>query len=207
MADTPGAGWVSTSTDEFDETTEEIMRAVYRALSKNGYPETTMAEIASEFEKSKGLLYYHYDSKEAILNDFFTYLCQRLQSSLIEESYEDPYERLLAVVDRILPAAIDDEQLEFRQALFEVRSQAPHNRSYYEQIRRSDRIILETLTETIQQGVETGRFADVDPERRAELLFSTLYGIMERGAALGDRDLVERNREMVRVRLERTLLA
>ncbi|SDR05496.1 TetR/AcrR family transcriptional regulator [Natronobacterium texcoconense] len=206
MGDSPKLNRSGPSGDEPDDTTEEIMRAVYRALSKNGYPETTMSQIASEFEKSKALLYYHYDGKEEILNDFFGYLCERLETSLVEEEYDDPYDQLLAVIERVLPAEMDDEQLEFRQAFFEVRSQAPHNRSYHERIQHTDQVVLETLTETIEWGVETGRFVDVNPEREAELLFSTLYGVMERATALEDRDIVNRNREALQQQLERTLL-
>ncbi|OVE85410.1 TetR/AcrR family transcriptional regulator [Natronolimnobius baerhuensis] len=206
MADTSGTNWSGSEGEEPVDTNAEIMWAVYRALSKNGYPELTMSQIAAEFEKSKGLLYYHYDSKEAILNDFFTHLCERLETSLVDDEYDDPAEQLWAVIERILPAAMDDEQLEFRQAFFEARSQAPHNRSYHEQIRRSDHIIIETLEETIAWGVDTGQFTDVSPEDHAELLFSLLYGCLERGTALEDQDLIDRNRQLIEAHIERTLL-
>ncbi|NGM67979.1 TetR/AcrR family transcriptional regulator [Natronolimnobius sp. AArcel1] len=205
MADTSGTNWSGSEGEEPADTSTEIMWAVYRALSKNGYPELTMSQIAAEFEKSKGLLYYHYDSKEAILNDFFTQLCERLEASLIDADYDEPAAQLQAVIDRVLPTEMDDEQLQFRQAFFEARSQAPHNRTYHEQIQRSDQIIIETLQETIEWGVETGQFVAVDPESQAELLFSMLYGAMERGTALDDRDLLDRNRALIETHIERTL--
>lgn len=189
-----------------DDATAEIMAAVYRALSKNGYPELTMSQIADEFEKSKSLLYYHYDGKEELLNDFFVYLCERLEATLVEQSTDDPYEQLLALIDQILPAELDDEQLRFRQAFLEIRSQAPHNRSYHEQIERSDELVLDALTRTIERGIETGRFEPVDPERYAEFVFSTLYGAMQRGVTLEDRETIERNRTALREQLERSLL-
>lgn len=206
MGGTSGGKRSTTLGEDLDETTAAIMDAVYRALSRNGYPATTMSEIAAEFEKSKSLLYYHYDSKEEILNDFFTHLCERLEATLVEDRYDDPREQLLALIDRLLPAEMDDEELRFRRAFFEIRSQAPHNQSYHEQIERSDEIVLEALTETIRRGVEEGRFVDVDPEREAELLFSTSYGIMERSVALEDRGIIERNRATLRDRIDRWLL-
>ncbi|MFU8867195.1 TetR/AcrR family transcriptional regulator [Natronococcus sp.] len=206
MGGTSGAERSGTLGDDLDETTAAIMEAVYRALSRNGYPATTMSEIAAEFDKSKSLLYYHYESKEEILNDFFAHLCERLEATLVEDPYDDPHEQLLALIDRLLPAEMDDESLRFRRAFFEIRSQAPHNQSYHEQIERSDEIILEALTETIRRGVDEGRFADFDSEREAELLFSTIYGIMERGVTLEDRAIIERNREAVHDRIDRWLL-
>jgi AcrR family transcriptional regulator len=187
---------------DVDETTAAIMEAVYRALSRNGYPATTMSEIAAEFEKSKSLLYYHYESKEELLNDFFALLCERLEATLIEETDDDPRERLFALIERLLPSELDDEALRFRRAFFEIRSQAPHNQSYHEQIERSDEIVLDALTETVRQGVDEGRFVDVDPDREAELLFSTIYGIMERGVTLEDRELIERNRDALYDRID-----
>jgi AcrR family transcriptional regulator len=206
MGGTSGEERSTTLGEDLDETTAAIMEAVYRALSHNGYPATTMSEIAAEFEKSKSLLYYHYESKEEILNDFFAHLCERLEATLVEDPYDDPHEQLLALIDRLLPAEMDDESLRFRRAFFEIRSQAPHNQSYHEQIERSDEIILEALTETVRRGVDEGRFADVDPEREGELLFSTIYGIMERGVTLEDRALIERNKETLHDRIDRWLL-
>ncbi|MCU4926528.1 TetR/AcrR family transcriptional regulator [Halobacteria archaeon AArc-dxtr1] len=189
------------------ETVDEIIEATYRALSKHGYPETTIARIAAEFDKSKSLLYYHYDSKDELLEDFFGFLCDRLEEDLADHSDEDPHEQLLALLDRILPSASNDEQFQFRQAYFEIRAQAPHNRAYQEKISRSDELVLNALTETIERGIESGRYRDVDASQRAELIFSSLMGIIERATTLEDRALLERNREALTQRIEHSLLA
>jgi AcrR family transcriptional regulator len=208
MSGTSGRNRALTLGEDVDETTAAIMEAVYRALSRNGYPATTMSEIAAEFEKSKSLLYYHYDGKDELLNDFFAHLCEHLEATLLEEAGDDdPSEQLRSLIDRLLPAEMDDESLRFRRAFFEIRSQAPHNQAYHDQIERSDEIVLDALTETVRRGVDEGRFVDVDPEREAELLFSTIYGIMERGVTLEDRALIERNRAALYDRIERWLLA
>ncbi|ELY91909.1 TetR family transcriptional regulator [Natrialba hulunbeirensis JCM 10989] len=207
MADTSDTDHTATIAEERDKTTEAIMEAVYLALSKHGYPETTMSRIAAEFEKSKSLLYYHYDGKEEILNDFFAFVCAELETSFAEESDDDPYDQLIALVNRVLPTDLDDEALQFRQAFFEIRSQAPHNQSYYDQIKRTDEIFIAELTQILERGVESGRFVAVDPDRQAEYIFSTVYGIMERGVTLEDRTLIEQNRTVLVEQLERTLLA
>ncbi|ADD07429.1 TetR family transcription regulator (plasmid) [Natrialba magadii ATCC 43099] len=207
MADTSDTDHTATIAEERDDTTEAIMEAVYLALSKHGYPETTMSRIAAEFEKSKSLLYYHYDGKEEILNDFFAFVCEELETSFEDDTHDDPFEQLTDLLTRILPADLDDEAIQFRQAFFEIRSQAPHNQSYYDQILRTDEIFITALTETLEWGVESGRFVDIDPERQAELIFSTVSGIMERGVTLEDQALIERNRAVLLDQLEQTLLA
>lgn len=205
MPQSPGSTSNQPSNPSSDSTTEAIMQAVYRALSKHGYPDLTMAHIASEFDRSKSLLYYHYDGKEALLNDFFAHICERMEQDLIDEDEQDPWTRLEGLMDQIVNAAMDDEQLHFRQAFFEIRTQAPHQSSYREQIQRTDDILLDVLTETIELGIETDEFEPVDPEDQAEFIFSSLYGIMFRGVTLEDRDMIERNRRFLDRQLEYTL--
>lgn len=197
----------STTADIDEQATDAVMEAVYQALSRTGYPELTMADIADQFEKSKGMLYYHYDGKEEILNDFFAYLCRRLERSLDEGASQEPHAELRSLIDRVLPPDIDDDQLRFRQAYFEIRSQAPYNRSYHNQIQRSDELLRGAIADCIQAGVESGAFNEVDPDTQADLILSTIHGTMERGVTLNDPELIARNRDALIDTIEQQLLA
>ena len=195
----------SSQRDGFDETSEAIMEATYHALSEHGYPETSIARIASEFDRSKSLLYYHYDSKEDLLEDFFRYVCNRVEADLADWPKSDPHEQLLTLINRILPS--DEEQFRFRQTYFEIRSQAPHNRSYHEHIKRTDDLVLQALTDVIERGVEAGRYKPVDPQKHAQLLFSSLIGLMERSATLDALTMIEQNPPVLIEQFETALLA
>ena len=41
------------------DSTDDIMSATFRALSKHGYASLSMQDIADEFDKSRSLLHYH----------------------------------------------------------------------------------------------------------------------------------------------------
>ena len=195
------------NSNDFDATTTAIMEAVHDAIVKHGYPNLTMAHIAAEFDRSKSLLYYHYDGKEELLEDFFAYICAAIEADLDAKSPEEPVDRLFYLIDRILPPELSEGERQYRQALFEVRSQAPHNAACRAEIMRTDDMMIAALTETIREGVEAGDFSEVDPETWGEIIFATLFGIMERGVMLEDDAFMRRNREMLIQRIDRVILA
>jgi len=196
---------MSDSTDA-ESVTEEIMLATYRALCTHGYPNTSIAKIADEFEKSKSLLYYHYDDKEDLLEDFLAFLLDRLETRLDEVDRDDPEEHLLAIIDLLLPPEMDDEDGQFRRAVLEMRSQAPYHEGYRAQFERSDELFLTELVSVVERGIEAEEFRPVNAEEAAEFIFSAANGAVERGVTLGDTDVIERNREIIRGYVESQLL-
>jgi AcrR family transcriptional regulator len=197
---------MSDSTDA-ESATDEIMLATYRALCTHGYPNTSIAKIADEFEKSKSLLYYHYDDKEDLLEDFLAFLLDRLEAELDEVDHDDPREHLLALVDRLLPSEMDDEAFQFRRAILEIRSQAPYHGTYRAQFERSDELFLAEFVAVIERGIEEGQFRAVNAEEAAEFIYSAAYGAIERGVTLEDPDVIEQNRAIIREYVASQLLS
>lgn len=187
-----------TESEVSDDTEAAIVEAAYRALCANGYADTTISAIAAEFEKSKSLLYYHYDDKEALLEDFLRFMLDRLESDLTATADGDPEERLWAVLDRLLPPELDEEGMRFRRALLEIRANAPHSETFHERFSRSDEVILGLLADALRAGTETGVFRPVDPEETAEFLYATAYGGLERAVTLDDPETVARTRRAIR---------
>lgn len=173
---------------ERDGTRAEIMEATYRALCAHGYADLTMQRIADEFSKSKSLLYYHYDSKDALLVDFLDYLIDRFVENMAVTEESDPDEELRCLLDGMLPAEPDEEKNRLRVAMLELRAQAPYDEAFREQFRKNDRVFHETVAEYIRAGVEQGVYREVDPDATAEYLHATVNGAILRGATLGEHD-------------------
>ena len=182
-----------------------IRDATYRALCRHGYHETTIQHIADEFEKSKSLLYYHYEDKHELLTDFLRHLLDELAERLTVDG-DDPYEDLLTLIDRIVPVPMDDDEAQFRRILLEIRAAAPHDEGHRELVRRSDTIIRSAFADVIRRGVEEGRFDAADPEEAAEFVHTALLGTMIRGVSLDDPETVARTRETLLTYLGRYLL-
>ena len=168
------------------DTREAIMEATYRALCSHGYAKLTMQDIADEFEKSKSLLHYHFDTKEELLVAFIDHLLERFAERVALHEDEDPETRLRSFVDWFVFGPEDGEREAFHVALLELRSQAPFNDRYREQLRRSDTLVRTALTEIVRDGIENGRFRECDAEQVAALCFATMDGARTRQITLGE---------------------
>lgn len=176
-----------TGSEVSGDTREAIVRATYRALCANGYADTTISAIAAEFEKSKSLLYYHYDGKDDLLEEFLRFVLDQLESELAATDATDAEGQLWSVVNQLLPPEPDAEAMRLRRALVEARANAPHSATYHDRFEESDEVILNRLAAAVDRGVETGAFRAVDPEPTAEFVCSTAYGAIERAVTLEDR--------------------
>jgi len=188
------------------ETQEAIMEATYRALCRRGYADLTMQAIADEFEKSKSLIHYHYDTKEELLVAFLDYLLDKFITDVAVDAAADPRARLDTLVDALLSGP--DEAGDFQVAMLELRSQTPYVEAYRDALRANDAYLTDLLAETIEDGVAAGVFRDdVDPEAAAETLLLVVDGARTRSVVFEDGSAVERARATIERYVERELLA
>lgn len=167
-------------TDDAGGTRAAIMDATYDALRKHGYADLTIQRIADEFDKSKSLLYYHYESKDDLLVEFLDYGLERFAEQVAIDPEAEPDEQLRTFLDSLVPESLAEDRHEFHVAFIEMRSQAPFSEPYHEQFTKSDAFIRDTLAEIIEDGIERGVFREVDPMEKAELLVTITTGAMVR---------------------------
>ena len=160
------------------DTREAIMKATYHALCEHGYAGLTIARIAEDFEKSKSLLYHHYDSKDELLLDFLSFMLEEFQLAVPAGESNRPEARLEAMFELALAPEDWDEGLKFTRAMTELRAQAAHDERFREHFVDHDRVFREALVETIEEGIDDGTFREVDAEQAAAFIFATLAGGM-----------------------------
>jgi AcrR family transcriptional regulator len=180
--------------DEETATDEAIMAATYRALCAHGYAGTSISRIAEEFPKSKSLLYYHYEDKDELLADFLEFLLDQLEADLQADRPDGPESRFDDLLDKLVPTGMDEDHLQFFQALIEMRAQAPHSETFRQQFERTDDVIVGELTETIEAGIEQGVFRNVDAAQTAEFIHATVYGMLVRSVPIDDEAVLEATR-------------
>ena len=164
---------------EAAETREAIMEATFEALVRHGYADLTIQTIADEFEKSKSLLYYHYDTKEDLLVDFLRYVTDGFAKEVEPLPDGDPEAHLQAIIDLLVPRELDDMEQGRRTAVLELRLQAPYHEAYAERFAALDAELERRFRTVLEQGVEDGVF-DVDPATGAHLLTTLANGEMLR---------------------------
>lgn len=78
---------------------EDILRSASLVISRNGYQNATMEDIAAELLMTKGSLYYYFKNKEEIL-----YSCHNLILSDAMEKMEAIYSEELSSMDKMKKA-------------------------------------------------------------------------------------------------------
>ncbi|OLZ42669.1 TetR family transcriptional regulator [Natrinema saccharevitans] len=179
------------------------MDATYRALCKHGYAELTMQDIAAESDKSKGTIHYHFDGKQDLLESFLEFLLTQFEERTETIPGETPAERLHEFLDELLTAD-DEDAVEFRTAILEIKAQSPYNEAYRERLRGFDRATRDRIADLVAEGIEAGEFrSDVDPEATADFLVTLFHGAQTRATAV-DRP-PERTLEYVHSYIDETL--
>ncbi|WP_323676265.1 TetR/AcrR family transcriptional regulator [Halorubellus sp. PRR65] len=187
---------------EATDTQTQIMEATYRALREHGYTDLTIAHIAETFDKSKSLLYYHYSSKDELVAAFLEFAGDRFLTSLDDVDEADPLDTVRRIVDVYLAVDVDDDMRDAQHIIIQLRAQAIGSPEYRAEFTRIDAALRDRIAAAIVDGVATGRIhEDVDPDRAATWLLSSLNGAMlERYTA--DHDVVDPVRTMIHATLD-----
>jgi len=187
------------------ETRNDIMEATSKAIRRHGYAELTMDKIAEEYDKCKSNIHYHYGTKENLMVDFIDYLLEGFKEKIVPDT-EDPVEKLDCLINRMLfGTGAGDIPERLHTVLIELRSQAPYNEKYRGKITENDVFIHDKVRDIIDEGIEQGSFKEVDSDKIATIILSTIDGGRARQIST-DRDVAENLRKALDQLLEGLLL-
>ena len=184
------------------ELEREIMGATYRALKKHGFADLTVRDIGAEFDRSRSLIHYHYNSKEELIAAFLDYLMDSYNEYLEIDEDADPLTRLEALIDHFLfvPEEAADDGLDYWggfQVQYELRTQALHDETVQDFLGINYERNVERLADIIEDGIESGSFRSVDPERTAHLVLGAIDAARSRKILYGDDEAPAEMREAI----------
>ncbi|QPV61753.1 TetR/AcrR family transcriptional regulator [Halosimplex litoreum] len=188
---------MASEVDVQGDTHREIMGATYHALCKHGYAHLTMQDIADEFDKSRSLLHYHYDTKEELMLAFVDNTVGWVGARLAESDTEDPLGRLEEYVDGFVIESGEEDRETFALALLELRVQAVHNEQFREKLATHYQTNVDTVAEIIADGIEAGVFRPVEPESVGETIYTALVGARMYQVTLGAGHASRRMRDQI----------
>ena len=181
-----------------EETYGEMMQAAYRALCTHGYDDLTMRDIAAEFEKSRGLIHYHYDTKDDLLAAVFEWMVEQYEARILSEVdvADDPRATLETFVDVALYGPDDPafDHWAFFAALIEFRSRAHRDERIRTALQGSYDRAVGIIQATLEAGIEQGVFREVDAEAAAHFLFLATDAVRVRKIAEGDDEALVQGR-------------
>jgi AcrR family transcriptional regulator len=145
-----------------DDPKQEIIEATRSALRSQSYSELSIQDIADEFDKSKSLLYHHYDGKDEILLDFLDHILEEFQEEALSESNKEIEEEFR---EKAFMAFDICDECSFMKTLSELRTQALRDKRYSEKFDRFEELYREKMAELLEKGREKGEFrTDFPPE-------------------------------------------
>lgn len=164
-----------------EETREHILKVAAELFAQKGFSDASMNDIVAASQISKGGIYWHFKSKDEIIQaifvQFFEMQLHFLESMIAQGGTVK--ERLLNLAET-LGTMLDNAESEVMNF--------PHPLDFYTQAMRQQDLLraishhadnyLKTLATLIQVGIDAGEFAACDAEDAALLLLSTLDGLV-----------------------------
>ena len=171
---------LSSSKSRAWETRTAILEAAADCFAENGYAETGVAEICHRAGVSRGALYYHFESKQAIFLELVDAQLAELKEAL-EKSACDAVNipASLRRLSYLLPGLIRSDYT--RAGIFlEVWSQASREQTVREALLDTYQHFEGIFARLIRRGIDEGTFAPIDPAVGAQALLAMASGTFVR---------------------------
>ena len=158
----------------------QILDAALRVFARKGFHKARMDDIAEKAGLSKGLLYWYFESKEALI--------QALVKLLFEPDLRE-LERLLTEKDRPVPERVEElarstlsTLLPFQDLMpivYEYYAQATRPGPIQEAVQRYYRRFRELMSQLLAEGVARKELrSDLNPDQSALALMALFEGLV-----------------------------
>ena len=177
MASEPDAPWRNVGLDRTEQHRLKrfaVLKAASRAFAEKGYFQTSLADIAKEFNLNKATLYHYFKSKEEILFEIHVHAIASITDDgpMSDSVSATGRERLEEFIDRYVDMLIDD----FGACLV-LTDIKPLEKASYDQCVAGRRRIDSLLRTILREGMEDGSLAPMDPKTTASFIFGALNWI------------------------------
>ena len=175
---------------------EAIMEATARAIVKHGVSGLTVRNIGAEFDRSRTLINYHYNSKDDLLATFVEYTVDRYAGEMTYDPDVDPDVQLDQFVRQYLHGMEDAQDPEAHWELFAaqyaLRPQALADERMQAVLAAGFDELHGTLSETVAAGINQGVIDAEEPDLVASLVLGIIDSARGGKLILGDEDAPER---------------
>lgn len=172
---------------EAEERRNEILDVAERLFSQKGFEGTSTNEILEEIGIARGTLYYHFKSKEDIMNA----LIERYNKRILSAAKEVAHNQQLTVFERIIQVVLSLKISQYNENSdeFIAHIHKPQNVLMHQKIQR---VIIQSITpilaDLIREGITQGLFQTAFPYECVELF-------MVYATTLLDGDIIEVTKE------------
>jgi AcrR family transcriptional regulator len=184
----------------------QIIEAAFRLFAKHGSNNVSVQSVATEAGLSKGAVLHYYPTKNklfaAVFKEFFRRMFEWIKQTMA--GYESQYEKLGSITDGLL-----DESTSFvgigYPLYIECMALSLTDETYNRLFREWVNNWVELVATVIEDGVEAGEFAQVNPEETAMALSAFCQGVASRWFLDRERHSTEWARKALRNHTEALL--
>ncbi len=135
----------------------DILRTAARLFQERGYEATSMQDVASALNLSKGALYHHFQSKDEILFEIMNHGLDVFDEEVLDvvRQIPDPVERLRACIARHIGMLLSGRDREITVILHENRTLPSRLRKRINARKRSYIHFLEDTIQAVQSRLGT----------------------------------------------------
>jgi AcrR family transcriptional regulator len=156
----------------------QLTRAAYKVVSRKGYYNFTVRDIAKEAGLSTGLVHYYFKNKDDLLVSVLRVMNENLSFYLAKalEQTDDPKEKLIIFMDEAFHLV--EREKEYFHVLIDFWTQLNHN----ERMRKANVKLYQSYraecSKIIKEGIEKKVFKDVDVEYTATMIVAFVQGLI-----------------------------
>lgn len=156
---------------------DQILDTSLQLFMKKGFDATSISDILSQLDIARGTLYYHFESKEAIMDA----IIERLLNQVLEKIEKLMTNDSLSQAEKFMGffASINLTQLTGDEEIVDYFNQ-PQNALFHE---KSNRLLIQklapVLAQIISEGIEAGLFDTPYPAETAELILVGITGFVD----------------------------
>ena len=155
---------------------EEILRAAIEQISERGFAHTRVVDVAKALNVSTALVFYHFESKDRLLSEAFSYAAERDLDQLerIRASRATAARRLSRILALYGPSRAPTPAWRLWIEAWAAALRVPDLQAVS---RRLDVQWKTTVAEVIAEGVATGEFCCPDPDGAAWRIIALIDGL------------------------------
>lgn len=170
---------------------EQILDKALHLFLEKGFDKTSISDILDSLDIARGTLYYHFESKEAIMDAIIARQAQKViqkVEKIVDDHSLPVYDKLFALF-----AAMNFSDLNGGQQMIDYLNQ-PQNALFHE---KNNQMIVEKisplLAQVIEEGIQKTNFENPFPLYTSEMILILIIGFLDnRLADLSQEELLER---------------
>lgn len=159
------------------ERKDQIVRATVECITKHGYHNFSMQDVARTAGVSKGIIHYYFLNKDDLMMSVLDRVAGDIESVLIKgmEAIDDPVKKL----EIFMSVAFDvvRSTKEYYQVNMDFWTQINQKKEVRQVISRHYAKFRDTCAQVIRDGVDSGSFRKVDPTYYASYILAIIDGI------------------------------